>query len=185
MRRIKSFFENQTFFGKNYKIFAIISSKSDIWQKMHVPCKNILDRQSLTAPCGRAAHHAQAAAGRIQLDVSAGAAPGHGVVGEGQAAGAVRIGISQRQPAVKGQREVARRGSSQVKADVVPAALPDVVVVTGEKVLSPTACGRSPSQRGPRKKKTASLRTRFVCCLLIPLSPLRGAGSQCPPAPSG
>ena len=45
----------------------------------------------------------QAAAGRIQLDVPAGAAPGHGVVGEGQVAGAVRIGISQRQPAVKGQ----------------------------------------------------------------------------------
>ncbi len=110
MRRIKSFFGNQTFFGKNYKIFAIISSKSDIWQKMHVPCKNILDGQSLTAPCGRAAHHAQTAARRIQLDVPAGAAPGHGVVGKGQAAGAVRIGISQRQPAVKGQREVARRG---------------------------------------------------------------------------
>ena len=54
----------------------------------------------------------RAAAGRIQLDVPAGAAPGHGVVGEGQAAGAVRIGISQRQPAVKGQREVARRGDS-------------------------------------------------------------------------
>ncbi|WP_443670051.1 hypothetical protein [Gemmiger formicilis] len=52
---------------------------------------------------GRAANHAQAAAGRIQLDVPAGAAPGHGVVGEGQVAGAVRIGISQRQPAVKGQ----------------------------------------------------------------------------------
>ena len=44
VRRIKSFFENQTFFGKNYKIFAIISSISDIWQKMHVPCKNILGR---------------------------------------------------------------------------------------------------------------------------------------------
>ena len=56
MRRIKSFFGNQTFFGKNYKIFAIISSKSDIWQKMHVPCKNILDGQSLTAPCGRHRH---------------------------------------------------------------------------------------------------------------------------------
>ena len=55
----------------------------------------------------------QAAAGRIQLDVPAGAAPGHGVVGEGQAAGSVRIGISQRQPAVKGQREAARRGGSQ------------------------------------------------------------------------
>ena len=55
----------------------------------------------------------QAAAGRIRLDVPAGAAPGHGVVGEGQAAGAVRIGISQRQLAVKGQREVARRGGSQ------------------------------------------------------------------------
>ena len=53
VRRIKSFFGNQTFFGKNYKIFAIISSKSDIWQKMHVPCKNILDGQSLTAPCRR------------------------------------------------------------------------------------------------------------------------------------
>ena len=52
VRRIKSFFGNQTFFGKNYKIFAIISSKSDIWQKMHVPCKNILDGQSLTAPHG-------------------------------------------------------------------------------------------------------------------------------------
>ena len=53
VRRIKSFFGNQTFFGKNYKIFAIISSKSSIWQKMHVPCKNILDGQSLTAPRGR------------------------------------------------------------------------------------------------------------------------------------
>ena len=60
----------------------------------------------------------RAAAGRIQLDVPAGAAPGHSVVGKGQAAGAVRIGISQRQPAVKGQREVARRSGSQVKADV-------------------------------------------------------------------
>ena len=56
MRRIKSFFGNQTFFGKNYKIFTFISSKSDIWQKMHVPCKNILDGQSLTAPCGRHRH---------------------------------------------------------------------------------------------------------------------------------
>ena len=56
MRRIKSFFGNQTFFGKNYKIFVIISSKSGIWQKMHVPCKNILDGQSLTAPCGRHRH---------------------------------------------------------------------------------------------------------------------------------
>ena len=33
----------------------------------------------------------QAAAGRIQLDVPAGAAPGHGVVGEGQAAGAAHM----------------------------------------------------------------------------------------------
>ena len=83
----------------------------------------------------------QAAAGRIQLDVPAGAAPGHGVAGKGQVAGAIRIGISQRQPAVKGQREVACRGGSQVKADVhsllyavaadgqadvVPAALPEM-----------------------------------------------------------
>ena len=40
------------------------------------------------------------------------------------------------------------------QADVVPAALPDVVVVTGEKVLSPTACGRSPlAERAKKKQK--------------------------------
>ena len=131
----------------------------------------------------------RAAAGCIQLDVPAGAAPGHSVVGEGQAAGAVRIGISQRQPAVKGQREVARRSGSQVKADVhgllcavaadgqadvVPAALPDVVV-TGEKVLSPTACGQSPLAEGSRKNKNRILADAVY--LLLTYSPF--AASRC------
>ena len=80
----------------------------------------------------------RAAAGRIQLDVPAGAAPGHGVVGEGQVAGAVRIGISQRQPAVKGQREVARRGGSQVKADVH--GLLCAVRLTARQTLCPRPC---------------------------------------------
>lgn len=163
MRRIKSFFGNQTFFGKNYKIFTFISSKSDIWQKMHVPCKNILDGQSLTVPCGR--HRHKPASARRQRPARS-RPPGR------------QSGQSRRpRPAL--------RRPADGQADVVPAALPDVVVVTGEKVLSPTACGRSSLAGGAKKKQTASLRTRFVCCLLIPLSPLRGAGAQCPPAPSG